>query len=169
MSEKWHCNNGISLSFTQHLQDEKEFSAREILYGIMYLVCHCTVSVRFMSPVCLTEIIYYDRFKFKTQGLMKNARDAIKLKRLDAGELEWKKQIAACTIQLAWRKYFRRKLLRALNKTNNAVMHMWDPEMLAFRQRSLVEQIYSKLYLKLSALAFIHDILSHIRLCLGAV
>ena len=40
---------------------------------------------------------------------MKNARDAIKLKRLDAGELEWRKQIAACTIQLAWRKYFRRK------------------------------------------------------------
>ncbi|KAF6041042.1 INVS [Bugula neritina] len=83
-------------------------------------------------------------FKFRTQGLMKNARDAIKLKRLDAGELEWKKQIAACTIQLAWRKYFRRKLLKALNKTNNAVMHMWDPEMLAFRQRSLVEQVYNE-------------------------
>ena len=127
---------------------KNEFSTRAILHCILYLVCHCTVSVRFMSPVCLTEIIYYDRFKFKTQGLMKNARDAIKLKRLDAGELEWRKQIAACTIQLAWRKYFRRKLLRALNKTNNAVMHMWDPEMLAFRQRSLVEQIYSKLYLK---------------------
>ena len=82
-------------------------------------------------------------FKFRTQGLMKNARDAIKLKRLDAGELEWKKQIAACTIQLAWRKFFRRKLLSELNRNSNAVMHMWDPEMLASRQISLVVQIYS--------------------------
>ena len=74
---------------------------------------------------------------------MKNARDAIKLKRLDAGEMEWKKQIAACTIQLAWRKYYRRKLLSSLSNTNNHVMHMWDSEMLAARQRTLVEQIYS--------------------------
>jgi len=75
---------------------------------------------------------------------MKNAKDAIKLKRLDAGELEWKKQIAACTIQLAWRKFFRKKLLASLNKSNNAVLHMWDPDVLATRQRSLVEQIYSE-------------------------
>jgi len=97
---------------------------------------------RHNAALCIQKA--WKMFKFRTQGLMKNARDAIKLKRLDAGELEWKKQIAACTIQLAWRKYFRRKLLRALNKTNNAVMHMWDPEMLAFRQRSLVEHIYSE-------------------------
>lgn len=66
------------------------------------------------------------------------------MKRLDAGELEWKKQIAACTIQLAWRKFYRKKLLSNLNDTNNTVMHMWDADMLASRQRTLVEQIYSK-------------------------
>lgn len=76
--------------------------------------------------------------------MLKNARDAIKLKRLDAGELEWKKQIAACTIQLAWRKYYRKKLLSSLNDSNNMVMHMWDPEVLAARQRTLVEQIYGR-------------------------
>jgi len=36
------------------------------------------------------------------------ARDAVKLKRLDAGELEWKKQIAACTIQVRRNVYEQR-------------------------------------------------------------
>ena len=77
--------------------------------------------------------------------MMKNAKDAIRLKRLDAGELEWKKQIAACTIQLAWRKFYRRKLLRSLIGRHNT-LHMWDPPLLSARQRSLVEEIYSECY-----------------------
>ena len=83
-------------------------------------------------------------FKFKTKGLLKNARDAVRRKRLDAGELEWKQQIAACTIQLAWRKYARRRLLEKLQKNGSLAIHMWDPEMLALRQRRMLELIYGE-------------------------
>lgn len=47
------------------------------------------------------------RFCERKRGLYKKAKDAIREKRLQAGEEEWTKQIAALTIQLAWRKYYR--------------------------------------------------------------
>lgn len=88
------------------------------------------------------------RFKFKTKGILKNARDAVRKKRLDAGELEWKMQIAACTIQLAWRKYARRQLMKRINNTTNITLHMWDAEMLAMKQKYNLHRIYGKkLYL----------------------
>lgn len=68
----------------------------------------------------------------------------MKRKRLDAGELEWKQQIAACTIQLAWRKYARRRLLARLQRGGSLAIHMWDPDMLALKQRRMLELIYGK-------------------------
>lgn len=82
------------------------------------------------------------RFKFKTKGILKNARDAVRLKRLDAGEQEWKRQIAACTIQLAWRKYARRKLLDKLYKASSRVINEWDSDMLSLKQDYLLKHIY---------------------------
>lgn len=82
------------------------------------------------------------RYKFKTKGILKNARDAVRLKRLDAGELEWKRQIAACTIQLAWRKFARRKLLDKLKRTGSRVIHSWDNDMLSLKQNYVLQNIY---------------------------
>ena len=84
------------------------------------------------------------RFKFKTKGILKNARDAVRRKRLDAGELEWKQQIAACTIQLAWRKYARRQLLARVQHTGNMALRKYDPEMMQLKQRHTMQQIYSE-------------------------
>ncbi|XP_067936674.1 uncharacterized protein [Watersipora subatra] len=83
-------------------------------------------------------------FKFKTKGILKNARDAVRRKRLDAGELEWKQQIAACTIQLAWRKYARRQLLARIKRTGSLAVHVWDPSMLSMKQKQLMQQIYGE-------------------------
>ncbi len=47
------------------------------------------------------------RYIFKHRGIWKSAKEAIREKRLQAGEEEWQKQIAALTIQLCWRKFYR--------------------------------------------------------------
>lgn len=93
-------------------------------------------------------------YKFRAKGLMKNARESVRQKRLDAGELEWRRQIAACTIQLAWRKYYRRRLLDSLNVSSAGVagsggarkraMRMWDPAAMATKQRTVMDQIYGE-------------------------
>ncbi|XP_064646687.1 inversin-like [Lineus longissimus] len=82
---------------------------------------------------------YYLYFK---KGLMKKAADNIRTKRLAAGEEEWYRQIAALTIQLAWRKYYRRKLMRSLTPRSRHIMHMWDPEVIATKQRAMLRDIY---------------------------
>ncbi|GFO32396.1 inversin-like [Plakobranchus ocellatus] len=64
-------------------------------------------------------------------------------KRLRATQEEWEKQIAALTIQLAWRKFFRRKLLRALHPNRRQLL-MWDPEIVALKQQALVHYIYNE-------------------------
>lgn len=73
---------------------------------------------------------------------MKKAADNIRTKRLAAGEEEWYRQIAALTIQLAWRKYYRRKLMRSLTPRSRHIMHMWDPEVIATKQRAMLRDIY---------------------------
>lgn len=63
--------------------------------------------------------------------------------RLQASQAEWERQIAALTIQLAWRKYFRRKLLRSFHP-NRRQLQMWDPEIIALKQQALIIHIYSE-------------------------
>nr|XP_054749543.1 inversin-like [Lytechinus pictus] len=53
----------------------------------------------------------------------------------------WERQIAACTIQLAWRRYYRRKLLKALGG-NKALVHTYDPEIMALRQYLTLQKVY---------------------------
>ncbi|XP_023931035.1 inversin-like isoform X1 [Lingula anatina] len=86
----------------------------------------------------------WKHYVFRFKGVMKSAADAIKSKRLKAGEEEWKRQIAALTIQLAWRKFYRKKLLTSLTGKSKRVLHMWDPEVVAAKQRMLMEQIYTE-------------------------
>jgi predicted nucleic acid-binding protein len=52
-------------------------------------------------------------------------------------------QIAALTIQLAWRRYYRRKLLKSAS-CDQKLLETWDPEVVAAKQQSLVTQIYSE-------------------------
>lgn len=65
---------------------------------------------------------------------------------LQQGSLQWRRELAALIIQLAWRQYLRRKLLRQ-SLRRQRVLHDWTPSVLAARQRALVEKIYSKLNL----------------------
>ena len=55
----------------------------------------------------------------------------------------WERQIAACTIQLAWRRYYRRKLLKALGG-NKRLIHTYDPEIMALRQHLTLHKIYGR-------------------------
>ena len=83
-------------------------------------------------------------YVFKTRGLLKTAKEAIHEKRLQAGEDEWHKQIAALTIQLAWRKYYRKKLLKTLPPNKRKLVQKWDPAVVESKQRALVTQIYNE-------------------------
>ena len=40
--------------------------------------------------------------------------------------------------------FFRKKLLQSLNP-NKRQLRMWDPELIAMKQRALVSQVYGKL------------------------
>ena len=62
---------------------------------------------------------------------------------LQQGSLQWRRELAALIIQLAWRQYLRRKLLRQ-SLRRQRVLHDWTPSVLAARQRALVEKIYGK-------------------------
>ncbi|XP_033107869.1 inversin-like isoform X2 [Anneissia japonica] len=64
-------------------------------------------------------------------------------RRLGHGEDAWERQVAACTIQLAWRRYFRKKLLKELGGQRR-MMHTWDPEVLAVRQTIALQKIYTQ-------------------------
>ena len=59
------------------------------------------------------------------------------------GSLQWRRELAALIIQLAWRQYLRRKLLRQ-SLRRQRVLHDWTPSVLAARQRALVEKIYGE-------------------------
>ncbi|XP_021351828.1 inversin-like isoform X2 [Mizuhopecten yessoensis] len=85
----------------------------------------------------------WKNYKMRQVGIMKVAKQSIRTIRLRAGEDEFERQIAALTIQLAWRKYFRRKLLKQLHP-NKRQLRMWDPEVIAMKQESLVRQVYGE-------------------------
>ncbi|KAK3756742.1 hypothetical protein RRG08_018466 [Elysia crispata] len=75
--------------------------------------------------------------------LLDCSKMSVHKKRLRATQEEWERQIAALTIQLAWRKFFRRKLLRALHPNRRQLL-MWDPEIVALKQQALVHYIYNE-------------------------
>ncbi|XP_052812830.1 inversin-like isoform X2 [Mya arenaria] len=81
--------------------------------------------------------------KMRSFAILLTAKQAVKKMRLKQGAEEFHKQIAAVTIQLAWRKYIRRKLLQSLSP-NKRQLRMWDPELVAMKQRALVSQIYGE-------------------------
>ena len=59
------------------------------------------------------------------------------------GSREWRWELAALVIQLAWRQYQRRQLLaRALRRQR--ILHDWTPSVLAARQKALVAKVYGK-------------------------
>lgn len=72
-----------------------------------------------------------------------SAQKAVRLRRLQATHAEWERQIAALTIQLYWRKFYRRKLLKSIHP-NRRQLQMWDPEIVALKQQALIYQIYSE-------------------------
>lgn len=76
-------------------------------------------------------------------AIIMTAKQAVHKMRLREGTEAFNKQIAALTIQLAWRKYIRRKLLQSLNP-NKRQLRMWDPELIAMKQRALVSQVYGE-------------------------
>ncbi|CAH1249146.1 INVS [Branchiostoma lanceolatum] len=84
------------------------------------------------------------RYRAKRPDLFKYTLKAVGERRKEAAEDEWKMEVAALTIQLAWRKYFRRKLLRSLSPRQRRILHPWSPEVLAAKQRTLVEQVYGE-------------------------
>jgi len=59
------------------------------------------------------------------------------------GGVEWRRELAALIIQLAWRQYIRRRLLRQ-SLRRQRVLHDWTPSVLAARQRVLVEKVYGQ-------------------------
>ncbi|XP_072033819.1 uncharacterized protein [Amphiura filiformis] len=63
--------------------------------------------------------------------------------RLPEDTSTWERQIAACTIQLAWRRYYRRKLLKILGP-NKRYLHSWQPEFVALKQHVLLHAIYNQ-------------------------
>lgn len=81
--------------------------------------------------------------KMRSFAILLTAKQAVHKMRLRQGAEEFHKQIAALTIQLAWRKYIRRKLLQSLHP-NKRQLRMWDPELIAMKQRALVSQIYGE-------------------------
>ena len=60
---------------------------------------------------------------------------------LQRGSEEWRRELAALVIQLAWRQHLRRRLLRQ-SLRRQRVLHEWTPSVLAARQRALVEKVY---------------------------
>lgn len=81
--------------------------------------------------------------KRQREILLDHTKQSVHKKRLRATQEEWERQIAALTIQLAWRKFFRRKLLRALHPNRRQLL-MWDPEIIALKQQALVHYIYNE-------------------------
>ncbi|XP_052235059.1 inversin-like isoform X4 [Dreissena polymorpha] len=81
--------------------------------------------------------------KMRSFAILLTAKQAVHKMRMRQGADEFHKQIAALTIQLAWRKYIRRKLLQSL-APNKRQLRMWDPELIAMKQRALVSQIYGE-------------------------
>lgn len=83
----------------------------------------------------------------KTRQMMSKINELstenIRRKRLRATQEEWETQIAALTIQLAWRKYYRKKLLSTLHPNRRQLL-MWDPEVVALKQQALVNYIYNE-------------------------
>lgn len=57
------------------------------------------------------------------------------------GPMAWQYQIAALTIQLAWRQFLRKKVLRKAAQKKTLV-HEWTPSILAEKQRKRVIEIY---------------------------
>ncbi|XP_046555449.1 LOW QUALITY PROTEIN: inversin-like [Haliotis rubra] len=86
---------------------------------------------------------YRKRSTKLTNQFASTARGAVRRRRLRTTEEEWERQIAALTIQLAWRKFFRKKLLRQIHP-NKRQLQMWDPDVIAAKQRALVNQIYTE-------------------------
>lgn len=86
----------------------------------------------------------WKKYKMRQFGILTVAKQSIHQLQTQAGAEEFQKQIAALTIQLAWRKYYRRKLLRSLTP-NRRQLHLWDPEVIAMKQKALVKQIYGEL------------------------
>ncbi|XP_070570393.1 inversin-like [Ptychodera flava] len=82
-------------------------------------------------------------YLYRRQGMSKTADEVARNYRRLKGEEEYRRQVAACVIQLAWRKYYHKKLLKSLGR-NKKILHTWSPSVLAAKQRSLVEQIYSE-------------------------
>jgi len=63
----------------------------------------------------------------------------------------WKAQIAALTIQLAWRQYLRKKEVKAVTsrkKILTKVAHPWAPSLLAEKQRMNVASVYGAARIK---------------------
>ena len=59
------------------------------------------------------------------------------------GSREWRRELAALVIQLAWRQHQRRQVLaRALRRQR--ILHDWTPSVMAARQKALVQKVYSK-------------------------
>lgn len=58
--------------------------------------------------------------------------------------MAWRQELAALVIQLAWRKYLRRKLLRRSTRRQR-VLNDWSPSVVAARQKVLVAKVYGKL------------------------
>lgn len=83
------------------------------------------------------------RHKRQDKIYAESATKAVRLRRLQATQAEWERQIAALTIQLHWRKFYRRKLLKSLHP-NRRQLQMWDPEIVALKQQALISQIYSE-------------------------
>jgi hypothetical protein len=52
-------------------------------------------------------ILYFFRYKMRQFGILTVAKQSIHQLQTQAGAEEFQKQIAALTIQLAWRKYYR--------------------------------------------------------------
>ncbi|XP_071941669.1 inversin-like isoform X2 [Antedon mediterranea] len=69
--------------------------------------------------------------------------EAVERRKLGREEDTWERQVAACTIQLAWRSYFRKKILKELGGQRR-VIHTWDPEVLAMRQAIAMQKIYTQ-------------------------
>jgi len=57
------------------------------------------------------------------------------------GPMAWQYQIAALTIQLAWRQYLRKKIAKKAAQ-KKPVVHEWTPSVLAQKQRMRVMEIY---------------------------
>ncbi len=62
---------------------------------------------------------------------------------LQQGGLAWRRELAALIIQLGWRKYLRRRLLRR-SVGRQKILNDWTPSVMAARQKVLVQKVYGK-------------------------